>query len=356
MTLPGTQTQTFEPAPLALGATAAVDHGIAARSARVKAIAANLGFDLVGIALPERSPRGKEYRDWIAAGHHGAMDYLATNVEKRLDLPAHFPWVKSIVAVGLSYYRGPRISPGTPAAPPPADKPIENGPADGQPRSAKIARYAWGRDYHKVLSKMLRRLEAALRTHINKDMQSRAYVDTGPLLEREIAARAGLGWIGKHTLLLHPRHGSWFVLGELLTNLELAPDTPMTDHCGSCTRCVDACPTAAIRPWTVDAELCISYQSIENRGAVPTALHAPMAEAGYVVGCDICQEVCPYNGNPLESIAPDFAPTGPAPATPIEAILNWDDAAWDQATRGKSHRRVKLPMWQRNARIIADGV
>lgn len=185
-------------------------------------------------------------------------------------------------------------------------------------------------------------------------MQVRAYVDTGPLLERELAANAGLGWIGKHTLLIHPRQGSYFLLGELILSEELEPDSPMPNHCGTCTRCIDACPTDAITPYSVDARKCISYLTIEHRAAIAEEFHGPMRDAGFVIGCDICQEVCPFNRAPLVSREPDFVPRAPAPEISLRQILEWQEQEWDILTRGRATRRVKFPMWQRNARILSE--
>jgi epoxyqueuosine reductase len=184
----------------------------------------------------------------------------------------------------------------------------------------------------------------------------RTYSDTGPLLERELAARAGLGWVGKHTLLIHPRHGSFFLLAEIILSLDLAPDSPIGDHCGTCRRCIEACPTAAISPYSVDATRCISYHTLENRGDVPAGFHPPMQAAGYVVGCDICQDVCPFNRRPLPAAEPDFAPRPPAPAVPLQTLLQWQEQEWDVITRGRASRRARFAMWRRNAAIVAGAV
>lgn len=306
-------------------------------SAGLKNWAHDAGFDLAGVAAPEKSRFAAEYRRWLDEGQHGAMDYLARNASRRNDLPAAFPWVKSVISVAMAYYQQ---MPQCVVAPP----------------AGKIARYAWGRDYHRVLLSALKVLEKRLRTEL-KDaaphgFMARAYVDTGPIDERDLAARAGLGWIGKHTLLINPTHGSWFVLGELLTSLPLEPDRPMPDRCGVCTRCIDACPTGAITPYHVNATRCISYQTLENRGPVPEELHAGMAQAGYLAGCDICQDVCPWNRRPLATSQRDFVAVSPAPAIALREIINLSDPQWDQLTRGKAHRRAKPAMWRRTAEIL----
>ncbi len=306
------------------------------------------GFELVGIApaQPATHSRSQYRRHGFAAGPStAAMEYLARDPDGRLDLPKKFPWVKSILCVALAYW-SPEALEST------GDKSDEG----------RIARYAWGRDYHKVIEAKLKRLEKSIRALFEKapdaapaePLQIRAYCDTGPILERELAVRAGLGWIGKHTLLIHPRHGSWFLLGELLLSLELTPDDPMGDHCGTCQRCIEACPTHAITPHAVDATRCISYQTLENRGTIPADMHAPMRQAGFIVGCDICQEVCPFNRQPLPAQESSLAPREPAPSVSLQTILAWEEKDWDQQTRGRAFRRTKLPMFQRNARILRD--
>ena len=185
-------------------------------------------------------------------------------------------------------------------------------------------------------------------------MDARAYVDTGPIMEREFSARAGLGWIGKNTLLISPRHGSYFVLGVLLTNLTLEFDRPEPDHCGTCTRCLTACPTQALTPYKLDASRCLSYLTNEHKGDIAEELKSPMAQAGYIVGCDICQEVCPHNRHAPQTTTQDFLPRQPGPILELAQILDWDVQKWDQATQGRAFRRVKLTQWQRNATILKN--
>ncbi len=325
-------------------------------AADIKSWAIECGFDLVGIAQPRASAYAAAFQKWISAGKHGEMAFLARNIEERLDLLKKFPWARSALCVALSYWQ-PLENSGPPV--PGSDNAgAENG------LSGKIARYAWGRDYHRVMDAKLKRLEQRIRTAFSlhtPDLQIRAYCDTGPIVEREFAAGAGLGWIGKHTLLIHPQHGSWFVLGELVLSLDLTPDTPLPDHCGTCTRCIDACPTAAISSGpvrSVDARRCISYLTLEHRGDIAVEFQEPMRGAEFLVGCDICQEVCPFNGaenpqrQPLRTHEPDFAPVPPAPKFSIEKILAWQESDWDQLTRGRALRRAKFPMWQRNAAIL----
>jgi epoxyqueuosine reductase len=309
-----------------------------ALSATLKAMAREAGFDLVGITRAAPSSHPDAYARWIDEGQHGSMHYLAERIHERVDITQKFPWAKSILCVGLAYHQP------TPEAPP------DTGPI------GKIARYAWGRDYHKVIDGKLRALERRLRDLLNSETEpllARSYTDTGPLLEREFAARAGLGWVGKNTLLIHPHHGSWFLLGEMVLNLDLTPDSPLADHCGTCRRCIDACPTDAITPYHVNGSKCISYLTIEHRDEIPPQFHDPMREAGYVIGCDICQEVCPFNRRPLQTTEPDFAARTPAPALPLSEILRWQEAEWDALTRGRAFRRAKPAMWKRNAAILS---
>ncbi len=319
---------------------------------RLRQIASEMRFDLVGVAPVEESSHADYLRSWIASGSFGQMNYLARTAEGRINLRAVLPWAQSVICVAMSYY-----TPSNPA--PSAEQPVElslnqPGSENANHVPAKIARYAWGRDYHRVLYARLRQFERLIRREINVSFESRIYVDTGPCSERELAVRAGLGWMGKNTLLIHPRHGSWFVLGELVTSLLLPPDQPQLDRCGTCTRCLDACPTAALTPYRLDAMRCISYQTLENRGDIPPELHESIRQAGFIVGCDICQDVCPFNRRPLSSSESDFLPSAPAPAMDARAARAWTAAEWDTATRGRAFRRAKPEMWHRNARIILN--
>jgi len=242
------------------------------RSETVKALAAECGFDLAGVASAEPLADFVRYQEWLAAGLAGEMSYLsgrrgALRADPRLLLPA----VRSVICVGKLYQ------------------------AEGETRG--IARHARGEDYHRVMRRGLERLVERLRDAGIGPFEWRICVDTAPLLERSYARRAGLGWIGKNCCLIREGFGSWFVLGELLVSLELEPDSPPPDHCGDCTQCIEACPTRALAPTEqgcfLDARRCISYWTIERRGAVPEQLRPLMS--GWVYGCDICQEVCPWN-------------------------------------------------------------
>lgn len=247
----------------------------------LKAEAIRVGFDLAGITDARPSAFIKEYSDWLAQGYHGEMGYLSRNLERRLDSSKLLDGkAASILMVAMNYYADTEEGPGTPTV----------GSSEGV-----IARYARGDDYHDVMLPRLRALGSWLAERL-PDVETHSYVDTGPLLEREAAQRAGLGWVGKHTLLLNAQLGSYFFLGALVISVPLPADTPTEAHCGTCTRCMDACPTAAIvEPYVLDATHCISYLTIELKGAIPAEHSSAIAEAGNrIYGCDICQEVCPF--------------------------------------------------------------
>jgi len=252
--------------------------------ARLKEEGGRLGLAQVGVARPGTSEHGAFFRRWLAEGFAGGMGYLAReeSLVRRMEPTRSLPEARSVIVVADHY--DPIDAPGVP----------------DDPSRAVVARYARGRDYHQVLLNKLEELRDWLTSQSGQEGH-RCYVDTGPLLERELARRAGLGWFGRNTMLIHPRRGSYFFLGVLLTSVDLEPDPPFeADHCGSCTACLDACPTGALlgrddrgAP-VMDARLCISYLTIENRGSIPEALRPPMGNR--VFGCDICQEVCPWTG------------------------------------------------------------
>lgn len=254
-------------------------------SAAIKTEAKRLGFDLVGVTTPEPPAHLEVFNRWLAAGHHGEMAYLASerSVLRRSDPREILPECRSILVLGSRY-----ASPGTKAA-------AKLKSVRGLELSGRIASYAWGDDYHEVLPERLQSLVSYIETLVGNPVPNRWYTDTGPVLERELGQRAGLGWIGKNTCLIHPRLGSYYLLAEILLGIELESDAPITrDFCGTCTRCVEACPTACILPdRTIDARRCISYLTIELKGAVSSDLRSKTGE--WVFGCDICQEVCPWN-------------------------------------------------------------
>jgi epoxyqueuosine reductase len=274
----------------------------------VKQLARENGFDRCGIASLGPIQRGPEFLNWLSDGRAGTMGYLHRRKESRLDPSALLAGGRSAIVVAVNYNQ-----------PDPTDPPVENGFAKRQQRkiapnatappaepAGRIAMYAWGEDYHVVLTRRLERLLAAIRAALpDTPFDARVCVDAAPILERELAAAAGVGWIGKNTLVMHQDLGSYFFLGEILTTLDLVPDAAATDHCGACTRCLDACPTGAFpAPYEMDATRCISYLTIEYRGDVPEPLHAPMGD--WVFGCDVCQEVCPHNRDAPITTEPRF--------------------------------------------------
>ena len=250
-------------------------------SIEIKEFARECGFELAGVAPAEPVGELDAYHRWVAAGYAGEMRYLTDHRAAVRDDPRSLlPTARSIICVGKLYHTA---------------QPLSTEFSDAQ--RAWISRYAWGDDYHHHMRRGLERLDQLLRARSSEDFDSRVCVDTAPLLERSYARMAGLGWIGRNTCLIHEQSGSWFFLGELLTSLALAPDHPPPDRCGTCTRCIDACPTAALVPgplgYTLDSRLCIAYLTIELRGEVPEARRAGIG--GHLFGCDICQDVCPWN-------------------------------------------------------------
>ena len=275
-------------------------------------------------------PHAALFGQWLDAGHHATMRYLAKNRGVRLDPAARFPWAKSAVVILVPYEAA------RPDAPPDA---LTN----------HIARYAFGDDYHGVLDRILRKFEDALKPAA----RTWRYVDTGPLSDRALAAQAGLGWIAKNAMLINEQIGSYTFIGTLLTSLEndIAPAT-VADRCGTCTRCIDACPTDAILPnRTVASEQCISYATIEHRAEIPPEFHTPIADN--LFGCDICQEVCPWNGEPAPA-HPAFAPREEYRATPVSDLLRFAQADFSALFRKSAIKRAKLEGMRRNAAALTE--
>jgi len=296
---------------------------------RIKARAAALGFDLVGIASAEPSKYRQHLLDWLEQGQAGEMHYLRERFAERVDPNLYLPGVKSVVCVALNYH-----------------VPLEPAPSG----TARIARYAQGDDYHDRLKDMLYDLADWIRAEF-PGTQTRCGTDSAPIMERELAARAGVGWVGKNTMVIHPKVGSWILLGEVLTTLEIEPDSPLPDHCGTCTRCIDACPTAAIvEPYKVDATRCISYLTIEHRHDLPTDLSAKMGD--WMFGCDICQDVCPHNHRAPTTETPWLQPRRADNAVDAAAVAKWSLDEYHAFTRHSAMRRVKLPLLQRNAAAV----
>ncbi len=302
---------------------------------RLKAEAVRRGFDLVGVTTPDPPPHYEVYEQWLQAGRNGAMEYLATARarERRRDPRRIMPRCRSILVLASSYYTS-------------SD--------DRDDADARVAAYARGEDYHDVFMQRLEELMDFLQAEVGRSIEHRIYTDTGPLLEKELAQRAGLGWIGKNTCLIHPRMGSYILLAEVLLDLELPPDEPFAhDRCGSCRRCLEACPTGSILPnRTLDANRCISYLTIEWKEAIPRSLRPALGE--WVFGCDICQQVCPWNqrfARPKQDAAFQSRPFLESPD--LAAFLELNAEGFRAALRGSPIRRTKRRGWMRNAAVVA---
>jgi epoxyqueuosine reductase len=264
---------------------------------------------------------------WLAKGYQADMEWMAN--PKRQDIRQVMPEVQSVICVALNYYTD------------------NQRPEGGE--YAKISRYGWGRDYHKVLHKKLKALASWLQEQ-GEGIQARYYADTGPVQDKVWAQQAGIGWIAKNGNVISREYGSWVFLGEVLTNLNLTPDTPHTQHCGTCTRCIEACPTRAIaQPFVVDANRCIAYHTIENRAdKLPDAI-APHLQ-GWVAGCDICQDVCPWNQRfAKETDVAEFQPYPGNIAPKLTELAEISDEEWDRRLRASALRRIKPEMLRRNA-------
>jgi epoxyqueuosine reductase len=299
----------------------------------VERIAHECGFELAGIAPAGALEDFARYRAWIERGMAGEMHYLeGRRAELRRDPAQLLEGARSVICVGKLYHAAQPLPPGGP----------------------KVSRYAQGRDYHDVLREGLERMAQRLRAI--EPFDYKICVDTAPLLERSLARLAGLGWIGKNTCLIHEPLGSWFFLGEMITTLDLEPCSPPPDRCGSCTRCITACPTQAIVPaqaivpdggqWTIDSRRCISYLTIELHGPIPAEHHAGMGD--HVFGCDICQEVCPWNSAAPVTTEPDFVPRA---LPPLEELAHMSEEEFREISRGTALARPKYAGFMRNVAI-----
>lgn len=297
-----------------------------------------LGFHLAGIAaVPDQAAQAEQtvkahLATWLKQGHQADMDWMSN--PRRQDIRQVLPGVRSVICVALNYY--------TPEAP------------SNLPEHGKIARYGWGRDYHRVMHSRLKALAQWLQTTApppGEAVQVRYYADTGPVQDKFWAQQAGLGWIAKNGNLITRNYGSWVFLGEVLTTLDLQPDAPHTAHCGTCTRCMEACPTEAIpHPYVINANRCIAYHTIENRAESLPDTVVPHLQ-NWVAGCDICQEVCPWNIRFAQATdVEDFQPYAENLAPSLAELANLSEEEWDQRFRGSALRRIKPFMWRRNAR------
>ena len=297
----------------------------------------SLGFALAGITPADSSRWPDSLVQWLEDGKHGEMNYLKDRADQMIDPQKMVPGAQSIICVADRYHRSD-LEPSPP------------------PSHGRIARYARGKDYHRVMKKRLHQLCDELRSQFPDEI-FRPCVDTAPVLEREHAQRAGLGAVGKHTLVIERGVGSWILLGEIITTLILTPSTPTEeDPCGTCTRCLDACPTDAITPFSVDATRCISYLTIEHRGVIDQRFHKAIGD--WIFGCDICQEVCPHNQPSVRSavreIHPDYVPRHSG--FDLLTVLGWTEEDRRVAFTTSSLKRAKLDMMKRNALIAAGNV
>jgi epoxyqueuosine reductase len=299
----------------------------------IKRWGAALGFQRVGICDTGLDDAAVRLREWLARGFQGEMDYMARHGSKRTRPAELVPGTLRIVSVRMDYL---------PDEPDPAAL-LED------PQQAFVSRYALGRDYHKVLRRRLQKLADRIAGTVGP-FGYRAFVDTAPVMEKALAAKAGLGWIGKHSNLLSREAGSWFFLGELYTDLPLPTDDALDDHCGSCTACLDICPTRAIvAPYQVDARLCVSYLTIELKGAIPEPLRPLIGNRIY--GCDDCQQVCPWNRFARPTDEPDFAPRQGLDSATLLELFRWDEAAFLERTAGSAIRRIGHARWLRNIAV-----
>jgi epoxyqueuosine reductase len=298
--------------------------------AEIKDKARALGFDLAGIAPLRLFPEAGFYPKWLASGYAGEMGYLERQKDAKLRPESVFPGAKSVIVCAMNYNTS---SPGT---------------AFDRLR-AWVSRYAWGEDYHDVLHKKLTELAAWLEQ--TSALRTKAYVDTGPLLERVYAKYAGIGWFGKNTCIINQGAGSWLFLGCILTNLEVEYDVPAPDRCGTCTRCIDACPTHAIvEPYVLDSRKCIAYTTIELRGEIPQSDREGIGH--HLFGCDICQDVCPWNRRALDSENPSFQPRPDLFWPEIDRLLDFSEDDWRRAIRGTSMKRAKVKGLIRNLMVV----
>jgi epoxyqueuosine reductase len=314
-------------------------------AAAIREEARRLGFDAVGFARAEAHPHGERLRAWLESGSHGTMDWMAREPERRADPRAALASAHTVISVAASYYRGdwPRGS---------ATDSRE--PSDAAAWTGRIARYAWGRDYHKRLKKRALHLGRAIR-RLKPGVRFALYVDTGPMLDRAWAERAGIGWIGKNTNVIRQGAGSWCFLGEIITDLDLPPSRPADNHCGTCGRCIPACPTGAITaPYQLDARRCISYLTIEHEGPIPIELRP--AIGARIFGCDDCQEACPWNRFATPTALPEFAERPDQQTPELIPLLALDDRAFRERFAGTALRRAGRDRFVRNTAVALGNV
>ena len=310
----------------------APDYAALARD--IKRWAIELGFAEAGISGTELGKDEQHLQRWLEGGHHGEMEYMARHGTKRSRPVELEPGTQRVISVRMDY-----IPPGTANA----------WDVLGDAEAGYVSRYALGRDYHKLMRNRLQKLAERIQGAVG-DFGYRAYVDSAPVLEKALARDAGLGWIGKHTVLINRHAGSYFFLGELYTDLPLPVDEPASAHCGTCTRCIDVCPTQAITgPYQLDAKRCISYLTIELKGSIPEELRAPMGNR--IFGCDDCQLVCPWNKFAQIATEPDFAPRHQLDGARLVELFGWTEQEFLKRTEGMAIRRTGYEGWLRNIAV-----
>jgi epoxyqueuosine reductase len=305
-----------------------------ALAAQIHAWAHELGFQGVGISDTDLTAAESGLLEWLSLGRHGELDYMANHGFKRSRPAELVTGTLRVISLRMNYF-------------PPQARDCWQVLADGE--RAFISRYALGRDYHKVLRYRLAKLADKIRTQV-AEYDGRVFTDSAPVMEVELARKAGLGWRGKHTLLLSREHGSWFFLGEIYLNLPLPVDTPQQEHCGTCSRCIEVCPTRAIiAPYRLDARRCISYLTIELKGSIPAELRPLIGNRIY--GCDDCQLVCPWNGFAQATVEPDFAVRYGLDDVSLVELFAWDEAEFKTKLAGSSIYRIGYERWLRNIAV-----
>jgi epoxyqueuosine reductase len=307
-------------------------------AADIKSRALSIGFDACGIAPAGAHPELTFFREWLDRGYAGEMGYLHRSADKRADVRNVVPNAQTVIVTATVYN---------------TDRPYSIECAD--PSRAQIARYAWGDDYHDLIGERLERLVAWMREQSGEPFDARAYVDTGPVQERVYAQYAGLGWIGKNTCVIHPELGSWIFLAEIICSLPLAVDAPSLDQCGTCTLCLDACPThALVAPGVLDSTRCISYLTIEHRGDIPAEHRAGIGSRVY--GCDVCQEVCPWNAVAPRSDDPAWQPRAAWDRVDLRTLSARSDDELAAALKRSPMKRTKAAGLRRNVAVALENI